>query len=65
MAKVNPAQFVQQVRAEASKVFWPNRKETTITTIMVFIMAGMAAIFFLLVDEAISLGVNQILGMGG
>ena len=37
MAKVNPAQFVQQVRQEAAKVTWPSRKETSISTIMVFV----------------------------
>ena len=39
MARTNPLQFMQQVRAEVSKVVWPNRRETTITTVMVFIMA--------------------------
>jgi preprotein translocase subunit SecE len=65
MAKVNPAQFVQQVRAEASKVVWPTRKETMVTTAMVFVMATLAAIFFFLVDQIIGLGVDQILGLGG
>ncbi len=65
MAKVNPAQFIQQVRAEASKVFWPTRKETMVTTAMVFVMATIAAIFFFLIDQIIGLGVDQILGLGG
>jgi preprotein translocase subunit SecE len=65
MAKVNPAQFVQQVRAEASKVFWPNRKETMVTTAMVFVMAALAATFFFLIDQIIGLGVDQVLGLGG
>ena len=64
MAKVNPAQFVQQVRAEASKVVWPTRKETMITTGMVFVMATIAAIFFFLIDQVIGLGVDQILRIG-
>ncbi len=64
MAKVNPAQFVQQVRAEASKVVWPSRKETSITTVMVFVMATIAAIFFFSVDQLIGLGVEQILLLG-
>ncbi len=64
MAKVNPAQFVQQVRAEASKVVWPTRKETMITTGMVFVMATLAAIFFFTVDQIIGLGVDQILRIG-
>ena len=51
MAKTNPGEFIQQVRREASKVTWPTRKETAITTVMVFIMVLCAALFFLLVDQ--------------
>jgi preprotein translocase subunit SecE len=65
MAKTSPAEFVREVRQETSKVTWPTRKETAITTTMVFIMATIAAIFFLLVDQVISFGVQQILGLGG
>lgn len=65
MAKVNPAQFVRQVRQEVSKVTWPSRKETGITTVMVFVMMFLAAIFFLLVDQVFSWGVKLILGGGG
>ena len=64
MAKVNPAQFIQQVRAEASKVVWPTRKETIITTTMVFVMAALASIFFFIVDQIIGLGVDQVLRLG-
>jgi preprotein translocase subunit SecE len=64
MAKTSAIQFVQQVRQEVSKVTWPTRKETMITTAMVFIMSVMAAIFFLLVDQILSLGVKYILGLG-
>ena len=65
MAKTNPAVFMRQVRQEVSKVTWPSRKETAITTAMVFVMVALAAIFFLIVDQIISLGVQQILGLGG
>lgn len=65
MAKTNPALFMRQVRQEVSKVTWPSRKETAITTAMVFVMVAVAAIFFLIVDQIISLGVQQILGLGG
>ena len=64
MAKTSPAQFVQEVRQEAKKVTWPNRKETSISTLMVFIMVVMAAIFFFLVDQALAWGVRQIFGLG-
>jgi len=62
MARFNPLQFVQQTRAEISKVVWPNRRETTITTVMVFIMASLAAVFFFAVDQIIKFGLNTILG---
>jgi len=55
---------MQQVRAEVSKVVWPNRRETTITTVMVFIMATLVAIFFFGADQIIKLGLNIILGIG-
>ncbi len=64
MAKTNPFEFLQQVRAEGSKVTWPTRKETMITTAMVFVMAVLASLFFLLVDMALRWGVSLILGLG-
>ncbi|MBY0502169.1 MAG: preprotein translocase subunit SecE [Alphaproteobacteria bacterium] len=64
MARTSPIEFMRQVRQEASKVTWPTRKETTITTIMVFLMVFICAIFFLIVDHLLSLGVTLILGMG-
>ena len=48
--RTTPAQFFRQVRQEASKVTWPSRKETTITTAMVFVMVVLASLFFLVVD---------------
>jgi len=65
MAKTSPAQFVQQVRTEAAKVTWPTRKETMLSTLMVLLMVAFAAVFFFLVDQVMSLGVRQILGLGG
>ncbi|WP_342018468.1 preprotein translocase subunit SecE [Methyloceanibacter superfactus] len=56
--------FLQQVRTEVSKVTWPSRKETVITTIMVLIMSVAAALFFLGVDWVLSTAVQLILGMG-
>ena len=49
-SKTNPFTFLQQVRSETAKVTWPSRRETMISTIMVFIMAGIAAIFFFAAD---------------
>ncbi len=64
-SKTSPADFVRQVRQEVSKVTWPSRKETTVTTIMVFVMVFIAAIFFLAVDQILALGVEFIFGLGG
>ena len=65
MAKTSPAEFVRQVRQEVSKVTWPSRKETGMTTGMVFVMVTLAAIFFLLIDQVISWGIRFVLTAGG
>lgn len=57
----NPVQFLSQVRAEAAKISWPTRREVVTTTIMVLIMATLAAVFFFLVDLAIRFGLGEIL----
>ena len=62
MAKTNPFEFMQQVRAETNKVTWPSRKETTVTTVMVLIMVAFASVFFLIADQILSWGVTMILG---
>jgi preprotein translocase subunit SecE len=64
MAKVSPFKFMQEVRAEAQKVTWPTRKETTVTTIMVFVMVFIACIFFLAADQIMRIAVSFILGIG-
>jgi len=64
MAKTGPLEFIQQVRQEASKVTWTTRNETLVTTVMVFIMVALAAVFFLLVDQVLSLAVKLLLGLG-
>lgn len=61
----NPVQFLSQVRAEAAKISWPTRREVVTTTIMVFIMATMASIFFFLVDLAIRTGLAWLVGFAG
>ncbi|WP_104017437.1 preprotein translocase subunit SecE [Roseovarius nitratireducens] len=65
MAQTNPLQFIQQVRSEVAKVVWPARREVLLTTVMVFIMATLTAIFFALVDLAIRGGLQGILGIFG
>lgn len=64
MAKTNPAEFLREVRREVAKVTWPTRKETTVSTAMVFIMVIMASLFFLTVDQILRFGIRLILGMG-
>jgi preprotein translocase subunit SecE len=59
----NPFKFLQEVRTEASKVTWPTRRETMITTVMVFIMVAVSSIFFLAADQVIRLVVTFILGI--
>lgn len=65
MALSNPIQFIQQTRAEIAKVVWPTRREVVLTTIMVFIMATLTAIFFALVDLLIRTGLTGVLGLFG
>jgi len=65
MTKTSPARFIQEVRQEASKVTWPTRKETGISTAMVFVFVILAAIFFLIVDNVLQFGVKFIFGLGG
>ncbi len=63
--KTSAGEFARQVRQEANKVTWPTRKETLVTTAMVFAMSFLAAIFFFVVDWFVSHGVRLILGLGG
>ncbi|MBO6886091.1 MAG: preprotein translocase subunit SecE [Rhodobacteraceae bacterium] len=65
MATTNPLQFIQQVRAEVSKIVWPTRREVLLTTVMVFIMAALTAVFFALVDILIRSGLQGLLNIFG
>jgi len=64
MAKTSPIEFFQQVRQEVSRVTWPSRKETVVTTAMVFVMVFIAAAFFFVVDQVFSMGVRLVFGLG-
>ncbi len=64
MAK-NPFEFFREVRQESAKVTWPGRRETMVTTAMVFAFAALAAFFFLAADQIISFVVKLMLGVGG
>ena len=61
---MNPFKFVQEVRQEVAKVTWPTRNETWVTSVAVLIMVTLAAIFFMLADQALGWLVSQILGLG-
>lgn len=61
---VSPAKFVREVRAEVAKVTWPSRKETLITTGLVFALSGLAAAFFFVADQVIGIGVRALFGVG-
>ena len=65
MAKTNPGEFVQQVRREVAKVTWPTRRETTVSTVMVFVFVVLAALFFFFVDQILASVVRLLLRVGG
>ncbi|GJE29748.1 preprotein translocase subunit SecE [Methylobacterium organophilum] len=62
--RASPLEFLAQVRDEGRKVTWPTRKETTVTTIMVFVMVVLASTFFTVVDQVLRFVVGLILGIG-
>jgi preprotein translocase subunit SecE len=64
MARTSPAEFARQVRQEVAKVTWPSRKETAVTTIMVFVMVLVAAIFFFVADQILAQLVRWVLSVG-
>ena len=61
----NPLKFVQEVRAETSKVTWPTRNETLVTTVMVFILVFLSSVFFFVADQILSWIVSFFLGLAG
>jgi preprotein translocase subunit SecE len=63
--KTGPIQYFKEVRSEIRKVSWASRNETLVSTVFVFLMVVVAAIFFFLVDLALRSGVGFILGIGG
>ena len=63
MKNFNPSKFFKEVKQEGQKIVWPTRKETLITTAMVFVMVLIFSLFFLLVDNIISWLIRLILGI--
>lgn len=62
--KISPVLFFQQVRTETNKVTWPTRRETAITSVMVFLFVIFASVFFLIADFILKQGVGLLLGLG-
>lgn len=62
---INPVRFLREVRSEVSKVTWPSRKETLVTTGLVFAMAALAALFFFVADQFIGIFVRLLFGVAG
>jgi preprotein translocase subunit SecE len=63
VARINPGQFINQVKVESAKIVWPSRKETAMTALMVVIMTSLLAAFFFAVDYAFSTIVHSLLGL--
>jgi len=63
VARVNPGEFLRQVRAESAKIVWPTRRETMMTAVMVVIMTTLLALFFFGVDSGFSSLVQALLGL--
>jgi preprotein translocase subunit SecE len=61
MALTNPVTFFQQVRTEVSKITWPTRNETVISSIMVLIFVAIISIFFMVTDQIIAWLVTTLL----
>ncbi|HEV7275044.1 MAG TPA: preprotein translocase subunit SecE [Devosiaceae bacterium] len=63
MAGANPLKFMREVRQEVSKVTWPSRNETLISTVMVLVFVMLASLFFLAADQVISWLVQLMLSI--
>jgi preprotein translocase subunit SecE len=61
---VGPIKFAREVRNEVAKVTWPSRRETMVTTGLVFAMAALAAAFFFAIDQVVGIGVRALFGIG-
>jgi preprotein translocase subunit SecE len=61
---IDPLKFAREVRGEMAKVTWPTRKETMVTTALVFGLATLAAAFFFIADQIIGIGVRLLFGSG-
>lgn len=63
MSKSSPTEYVRQTKSEMKKVTWPSRKEVTVSTIFVFVMVILAALFLFVSDQVIAMVIRLILGV--
>ena len=61
---MNPLRFLQEVRREGGKVTWPSSRETLTGSVMVVIMVAIASVFFLIIDQIFSFGLDKVIGIG-
>ena len=61
---MKPLRFLQEVRREGGKVTWPSYRETLTGSIMVVIMVAIASVFFLIIDQIFSFGLDKVIGIG-
>lgn len=64
LGAADPVKFLRDVRLEVTKVTWPSRKETLVTTGLVFALSALAALFFFVADQVIGVGVRALFGVG-
>jgi preprotein translocase subunit SecE len=64
-SKFDPAEFARETKREISKVTWPTRKETVVTTALIVVMALVAGMFFLAIDSVLGFAISKFLGMRG
>jgi len=62
MAKPTPGQFVREVRQEMSKVTWANRRDTSISVLLVFIFCMIIGVYFMIIDKILSFGISWLFG---
>ena len=59
---MKPLKFIQEVRREGAKVTWPTSRETLTGSVMVVIITLFAAVFFLIIDQIFSFGLDKLIG---
>ena len=60
---MKPLKFIQEVRREGSKGTWPTSRETLTGSVMVVLITAFAAVFFLIIDQIFSFGLDKLIGV--